>query len=66
MTISGSSVLQAAQALLMSTLPTLVCEEDGTELDSDEFFMALPDNTVFMGLQPGQSWKPHPVCIFFI
>ncbi|KAA0723137.1 Cell death activator CIDE-B [Triplophysa tibetana] len=52
---------RAAQALLMSTLLTLVCEEDGTELDSDEFFMALPDNTVFMGLKPGESWKPHPL-----
>ncbi|XP_057197724.1 cell death activator CIDE-B [Triplophysa rosa] len=52
---------RAAQALLMSTLLTLVCEEDGTELDSDEFFMALPDNTVFMGLKPGETWKHHPL-----
>ncbi|TRY57457.1 hypothetical protein DNTS_014211 [Danionella cerebrum] len=52
---------KAAQALSISTLLTLVCEEDGTELDSDEFLIALPDNTVFMCLKPGETWKPHPL-----
>lgn len=66
MTISVFFVLQAAQALLISTVLTLVCEEDGTEVDSDEFLTALPDNTVFMGLKPGETWKPHPVCFYFI
>jgi len=54
---------QAAQALLVKSELTLVCEEDGTEVDSDEFFIALPDNTVFMALNPGEIWKPHPVCM---
>lgn len=49
--------------LLISTLLSLVCEEDGTEVDSDEFLMALPDNTVLMALEPGQTWKPQPVCV---
>uniref|UniRef100_A0A3B5PN90 Cell death inducing DFFA like effector b n=1 Tax=Xiphophorus maculatus TaxID=8083 RepID=A0A3B5PN90_XIPMA len=39
----------------------LVCEEDGTEVDSDEFLMTLPDNTVLMVLEPGQTWKPQAV-----
>ncbi|XDV18590.1 hypothetical protein PO909_024249, partial [Leuciscus waleckii] len=52
---------KAAQALLVSSEVTLVCEEDGTEVDSDEFLIALPDNTVFMALNPGEIWKPHPL-----
>ncbi|KAK7170752.1 hypothetical protein R3I94_000837 [Phoxinus phoxinus] len=52
---------KAAQALLVSSELTLVCEEDGTEVDSDEFLIALPDNTVFMALNPGEIWKPHPL-----
>uniref|UniRef100_A0A8C1IZ20 Cell death inducing DFFA like effector b n=1 Tax=Cyprinus carpio TaxID=7962 RepID=A0A8C1IZ20_CYPCA len=50
------------KALLISTVLTLVCEEDGTEVDSEEFLLALPDNTGFMALTPGEIWKPHPVC----
>ncbi|KAI5619910.1 cell death activator CIDE-B, partial [Silurus asotus] len=53
---------KAAYTLLISTMLSLVCEEDGTEVDSDEFLMALPDNTVLMVLEPGQTWRPHPVC----
>ena len=56
-------VCQAAHALLIPTLLSLVCEEDGTEVDSDEFLMALPDNTVLMALEPKQAWRPHPVCM---
>ncbi|MCJ8731368.1 hypothetical protein PDJAM_G00198810 [Pangasius djambal] len=52
---------RAAHTLLISTLLSLVCEEDGTEVDSDEFLMALPDNTVLMALEPGQTWRPHPL-----
>uniref|UniRef100_A0A8C4E5N1 Cell death inducing DFFA like effector b n=1 Tax=Dicentrarchus labrax TaxID=13489 RepID=A0A8C4E5N1_DICLA len=40
---------------------SLVCEEDGTEVDSEEFLMTLPDNTMLMALQPGQTWRPQPV-----
>ncbi|KAM6949036.1 lipid transferase CIDEB [Aplochiton taeniatus] len=52
---------RVCQALLLSlsaiTL-TLVCEEDGTEVDSEEFLSTLPDNTVLMALEPGQAWIP--------
>uniref|UniRef100_A0A3P9KDW1 Cell death inducing DFFA like effector b n=1 Tax=Oryzias latipes TaxID=8090 RepID=A0A3P9KDW1_ORYLA len=50
------------KALLMSLSALslcLVCEEDGTEVDSDEFLMTLPDNIMLMVLQPGQTWSPQ-------
>ncbi|XP_066538268.1 cell death activator CIDE-B [Hoplias malabaricus] len=52
---------KAAHALLIPTLLSLVCEEDGTEVDSDEFLMALPDNTILMALESRQTWRPHPL-----
>ncbi|XP_044039506.1 cell death activator CIDE-B [Siniperca chuatsi] len=54
---------RVCQALLLSLSAmslSLVCEEDGTEVDSDEFLMSLPDNTMLMALQPGQTWRPQP------
>ncbi|XP_029944368.1 lipid transferase CIDEB [Salarias fasciatus] len=54
---------KACQALLLTLSAvslTLVCEEDGTEVDSDEFLITLPDNTMLMALRPGQTWKPLP------
>lgn len=58
-------MLQVCHALLLSLSAvsvSLVCEEDGTEVDSDDFLMTLPDNTTLMALQPGQAWRPQPVC----
>ncbi|XP_061108886.1 cell death activator CIDE-B [Conger conger] len=50
-----------AQALLLAALTLrLVCEEDGTEVESEDFLQSLPDNTVLMGLGPGQTWSPSP------
>uniref|UniRef100_A0A3Q1FIM3 Cell death inducing DFFA like effector b n=1 Tax=Acanthochromis polyacanthus TaxID=80966 RepID=A0A3Q1FIM3_9TELE len=49
------------RALLLSLSAvslSLVCEEDGTEVDSDEFLITLPDNIMLMALQPGQTWRP--------
>ncbi|XP_003205001.2 cell death activator CIDE-A [Meleagris gallopavo] len=35
---------------------TLVLEEDGTVVDTEEFFQSLDDNTHFMVLEKGQKW----------
>ncbi|KAG7269613.1 hypothetical protein CRUP_005171 [Coryphaenoides rupestris] len=53
---------RVCQVLLLAASGTsmvLVCEEDGTEVDSEDFFMALSDNTVLMALESGQTWKPQ-------
>ncbi|KAJ4948972.1 hypothetical protein JOQ06_020492 [Pogonophryne albipinna] len=54
---------RVCQALLLSLSTvslSLACEEDGTEVDSDEFLMTLPDNTMLMALEPGMTWRPQP------
>ncbi|XP_069907267.1 lipid transferase CIDEC isoform X10 [Oryctolagus cuniculus] len=38
----------------------LVLEEDGTIVDTEEYFQALSGDTVFMVLQKGQQWQPPP------
>lgn len=44
--------------LITSGLVTLVLEEDGTVVDTEEFFQTLADNTHFMILEKGQKWTP--------
>ncbi|XP_004684028.1 PREDICTED: cell death activator CIDE-A [Condylura cristata] len=47
------------EALVITTrLVTLVLEEDGTVVDTEEFFQTLGDNTHFMVLEKGQKWTP--------
>uniref|UniRef100_A0A8C2P922 Lipid transferase CIDEA n=1 Tax=Capra hircus TaxID=9925 RepID=A0A8C2P922_CAPHI len=41
-----------------SQLVTLVLEEDGTVVDTEEFFQTLGDNTHLMVLEQGQKWTP--------
>lgn len=36
----------------------LVLEGDGTIVETEEYFQALADDTVFMVLQKGQKWQP--------
>ncbi|XP_061642420.1 lipid transferase CIDEC-like isoform X1 [Phyllopteryx taeniolatus] len=36
----------------------LVLDEDGTGVDTEEFFATLPENTVLMVLEKGQKWTP--------
>lgn len=47
------------EALMITAgLVTLVLEEDGTVVDTEEFFQTLGDNTHFMILEKGQKWTP--------
>ncbi|KAL0970179.1 hypothetical protein UPYG_G00238410 [Umbra pygmaea] len=57
-------VCQALMLCLSSVSVVLVCEDDGTVVDSDDFLMSLPDNSVLMALEPGQTWKPPPTAVF--
>ncbi|XP_066101491.1 lipid transferase CIDEC isoform X2 [Saccopteryx bilineata] len=36
----------------------LVLEEDGTAVETEDYFQTLADDTVFMVLQKGQKWQP--------
>ncbi|KAM7124469.1 lipid transferase CIDEA isoform 1-T1 [Ciconia maguari] len=42
--------------LISAGIVTLVLEEDGTVVDTEEFFQSLDDNTHFMVLEKGQKW----------
>ncbi|XP_034981942.1 lipid transferase CIDEA [Zootoca vivipara] len=46
--------------MITAGLITLVLEEDGTVVDTEDFFQSLGDNTHFMVLERGQKWKPGP------
>lgn len=37
---------------------TIVLEEDGTEVDEEDYFKMLPTNTVFLLLKSGEKWQP--------
>nr|XP_006631257.1 PREDICTED: cell death activator CIDE-3 [Lepisosteus oculatus]XP_015203607.1 PREDICTED: cell death activator CIDE-3 [Lepisosteus oculatus]XP_015203609.1 PREDICTED: cell death activator CIDE-3 [Lepisosteus oculatus]XP_015203610.1 PREDICTED: cell death activator CIDE-3 [Lepisosteus oculatus] len=45
-------------ALHMPCVSALVLDEDGTVVDTEEFFQTLDDNTVFMALDKGEKWTP--------
>ncbi|XP_027381781.1 cell death activator CIDE-A isoform X2 [Bos indicus x Bos taurus] len=49
--------------VVASQLVTLVLEEDGTVVDTEEFFQTLGDNTHLMVLEQGQKWTPEPAAI---
>ncbi|NWR71811.1 CIDEA protein, partial [Centropus unirufus] len=42
--------------LISARVVTLVLEEDGTVVDTEDFFNSLADNTHFMVLEKGQKW----------
>lgn len=50
--VSDSFDLQSASSLVL--------DEDGTGVDTEEFFLTLPENTVLMVLEKGEKWTPHP------
>ncbi|XP_018518869.1 cell death activator CIDE-A isoform X1 [Lates calcarifer] len=53
---------QAARVFLLSCqFLTVVLEEDGTVVDSEEFFQSLPSNTSLMVLEKGDMWTQSKI-----
>ncbi|XP_030632224.1 cell death activator CIDE-3 [Chanos chanos] len=50
---------KAMDAFHVSCVSALVLDEDGTGVDTEEFFQTLKENTVFMVLEKGQKWTSH-------
>uniref|UniRef100_A0A671DLX8 Lipid transferase CIDEB n=1 Tax=Rhinolophus ferrumequinum TaxID=59479 RepID=A0A671DLX8_RHIFE len=50
---------KALETLSLSGALTLVLEEDGTAVESEDFFQLLEDDTCLMVLEFGQSWSPN-------
>uniref|UniRef100_G1QVZ2 Cell death inducing DFFA like effector c n=1 Tax=Nomascus leucogenys TaxID=61853 RepID=G1QVZ2_NOMLE len=52
-------LLKVRDTLMLADKPFfLVLEEDGTTVETEEYFQALAGDTVFMVLQKGQKWQP--------
>ncbi|XP_066207413.1 lipid transferase CIDEC isoform X4 [Saccopteryx leptura] len=50
---------QVRDILILADKPFfLVLEEDGTAVETEDYFQTLADDTVFMVLQKGQKWQP--------
>ncbi|CAI5791425.1 lipid transferase CIDEB [Podarcis muralis] len=50
-------LIKARETLLISSIVSLVLEEDGTVVETEEFFDVLDDNTALMALEKGQKWS---------
>lgn len=55
---------QAMDAFFFTGIVGLVLEEDGTMLDTDEFFETIEDGSVIMVLEQGQKWNPKKVPVY--
>ncbi|KAF3689537.1 Cell death activator CIDE-3 [Channa argus] len=51
---------KVSDSLHVPCVSALVLDEDGTGVDTEEFFQTLPENTVLMVLEKGQKWTPPP------
>uniref|UniRef100_A0A8C4HMY1 CIDE-N domain-containing protein n=1 Tax=Dicentrarchus labrax TaxID=13489 RepID=A0A8C4HMY1_DICLA len=51
---------KASDSLGVQCVSDLVLDEDGTGVDTEEFFQTLPENAVLVVLEKGQKWTPHP------
>ncbi|XP_063157701.1 lipid transferase CIDEB [Candoia aspera] len=49
---------KARETLFLSSVVSLMLEEDGTLVETEEFFQVLGDNTALMVLEKGQKWSP--------
>ncbi|CAH2312815.1 cell death activator CIDE-3 [Pelobates cultripes] len=54
----GDLINKVQDSLLISEALTLVLDEDGTGVDTEEYFQAVDSGAVFMALGKGQTWKP--------
>ena len=54
-------VWQVSESLNVLCVCALVLDEDGTCVDTEEFFQTLPENTVLMVLEKGEKWTPQLV-----
>ncbi|KAA8593444.1 cell death activator CIDE-3 [Etheostoma spectabile] len=50
---------KVSDSLSVPCIMALVLDEDGTGVDTEEFFETLSENTVLMVLEKGQSWTPY-------
>ncbi|GFO28868.1 cell death activator cide-3-like [Plakobranchus ocellatus] len=41
-----------------SGTPQVVLEEDGTEIEDEDYFSSLPDNSIFQILGSDEKWQP--------
>ncbi|KAG9485932.1 hypothetical protein GDO78_008818 [Eleutherodactylus coqui] len=51
-------IAKAMDAFFLTGIVTLVLEDDGTVLDSEEFFDTIEDGSVIMVLERGKKWSP--------
>ncbi|XP_063299925.1 lipid transferase CIDEB [Pelobates fuscus] len=51
-------IAKAMDALFLSGIVSLVLEDDGTILDTEDFFDTIEDGSVIMVLEKGQKWTP--------
>lgn len=55
---------QVGDSLSVLCISDVVLDEDGTVVDTEGFFQALPENSVLMVLQKDQKWTPDTVRMF--
>ncbi|XP_038553155.1 cell death activator CIDE-3 [Micropterus salmoides] len=51
---------KVADSLSVPCVSALLLDEDGTGVETEDFFQTLPENAVLMVLEKGQKWTPHP------
>lgn len=62
--LQSSVVLsQVGDSLNVLCISDVVLDEDGTGVDTEGFFQALPENAVLMVLEKDQRWTPDTVSV---
>ncbi|XP_041638469.1 cell death activator CIDE-3-like [Cheilinus undulatus] len=50
---------KASNSFSVPCISALLLDEDGTGVDTEDFFQTLPENAVLMVLEKGQTWTPN-------